>query len=296
MLEDRVALVTGGGRGLGQAFALALAQAGARVAVLARSAEQLACTVEKVEQAGGRALAVAADVTKRAAVEQAVAAVQAHLGPVEVLVNNAGTGGPVGPIWEVDPAAWWRCVEVHVKGALLCACAVLPGMVARRSGRIINISSAVARGAAPHQSAYVTSKTAVTRLTEAMAAELAEHNVRVFAIEPGTVRTAMTEKLMESPYMAPLQHTFAVGHDVPPQRAADLVVWLAGGRGDPLSGLLIGPRDDVHQLLARQHTIRRLGLHTLRVTPFGRRTVVAHAVSRALDWWHARRGRRNGAR
>src|SRR5262245_27237905 len=140
-LSGQVALVTGGGRGIGRAVAAALAGAGAAVEVLARSAGQLAEVVDAHTRAPGRALTHPADVTDRNAVEAAVAAVERQLGAVDLLVNNAGVGGPVGPLAESDPDAWWRCLAVILRGPLLCSRAVLPGMLARRRGRIVNVAS-----------------------------------------------------------------------------------------------------------------------------------------------------------
>jgi len=124
-LRGQVAVVTGGGRGLGRAFAQALAAAGAAVAVLARSADELAETVAAVERAGGRAREFRADVTDAAVVRTAIAAVEQALGPVDLLVNNAGVAGPFGPFWETDPDTWWRAVDVNLRGQILCAHAVL---------------------------------------------------------------------------------------------------------------------------------------------------------------------------
>ena len=148
-LVGRVALVTGGARGLGRVYALALAEAGAVVAVAARSADLLAETVTEIEAAGGRAVAVPTDVAHRPAVDALVAEVERRLGPVDVLVNNAGIGGPFGPFADTDPDAWWRCLEVNLRGPALCARAVLPGMLLRRRGRIINVTSSLGNGAEP---------------------------------------------------------------------------------------------------------------------------------------------------
>ena len=109
-LNGQVAIVTGGGRGIGRAMALALAEADAAVAVVARTAHQLAETVARVEQAGGRAIAFPADVTDQRAIERTVAQVEGQLGPVDLLVNNAAIAGPIAPAWEVDVDQWWRCV------------------------------------------------------------------------------------------------------------------------------------------------------------------------------------------
>jgi short chain dehydrogenase len=143
-LTDSVALVTGGGRGIGRAIALALAREGAAIAIAARSPEELGRTLAELHVIHGRAIAVRADVTDRAAVERTVADTEARLGPIDFLVNNAGSASTVGPIWEVDPDEWWREVEVNLRGPLLCARAVLPGMIARRRGRIVNMASGIA--------------------------------------------------------------------------------------------------------------------------------------------------------
>jgi NAD(P)-dependent dehydrogenase (short-subunit alcohol dehydrogenase family) len=246
-LTGQVALVTGGGRGIGRAIAASLARAGAAVAILARSDDQLAETAAGIATAGGRAIALPADVTDRVAVEGAVAEVVRRLGPIDLLVNNAGIGGPVGPLADSDPDEWWRCVEVNLRGPLLCSRAVLPGMLARRNGRIVNVASGAGTRAIPHISAYVTSKAALIRLAENLAAEVQGSGVRVFAIQPGTVRTGMAEAVLDSeqarrwlPWFA---EAFEKGQDVPPERAGRLVVLLASGRADALSGRFLAGTD-----------------------------------------------------
>ena len=117
---------------------------------------------------------------------------------MDLLVNNAGLAGPIGPTWETDPDDWWRCLEVNLRGPMLCSRAVLPGMIARGGGRIVNVASGAGTFAIPYLGAYVTSKTALIRFTEILALEAGQHGVKVFAIEPGTVRTAMAEYALES--------------------------------------------------------------------------------------------------
>ena len=117
---------------------------------------------------------------------------------MDLLVNNAGLAGPIGPTWETDPDDWWRCLEVNLRGPMLCSRAVLPGMIARGGGRIVNVASGAGTFAIPYLGAYVTSKTALIRFTEILALETGQHGVKVFAIEPGTVRTAMAEYALES--------------------------------------------------------------------------------------------------
>src|SRR5690242_19090297 len=140
-LADRVALVTGGGRGIGRLVALALAAHGAAVGLVARSADELAETVALVHEAGGIAAAAPADVTDEAGLAAAVDELSAALGPPDLLINNAGILGPIGPSWEVDGADWWRMMEVNVRGVMAAAILVLPSMIARGSGRILNITS-----------------------------------------------------------------------------------------------------------------------------------------------------------
>ena len=270
-LRGQVALVTGAGRGLGRAYARALASAGAAVAALARSADQLEATVALVEAAGGRAVALPADVADGPAVERAVAELERRLGPPDLLVNNAGVGGPIGPAWEVDPEQWWRTMEINLRGNFLCARAVLPGMVARRRGRIINLASNAGAFRWPLVSAYAVSKAALVKFTENLAAETRRHGVAVFAVHPGLVTVGLTEQALsadpaattDAP-MAWIRQEVAAGRAVPPERSGALVLALAGGRADALSGRYLTVDDDLAALVASADAIRRDDLYTLR--------------------------------
>ena len=141
LLAGQVAIVTGGGRGLGRAYAIALAKAGAAVAVTARTETEIQAVQREIEQHDGRALAIPADVTDAHAVAQMVATVEQQLGPVDLLVNNAGVLRALGHVSEVEADLWWREMEINVRGPFLCSQAVLPSMMKRKRGRIINLAS-----------------------------------------------------------------------------------------------------------------------------------------------------------
>jgi len=268
-LSGQVAVVTGGGRGLGCAYAAALAAAGAAVAIVARSADQLAEAAETIVAAGGRALALPADVTRAEDVARVAQEVERELGPVDLLVNNAGMAPPVGPLWEADREEWWRNVEVNLRGAFLPCHTFLPGMIARGLGRIVNVASGSGISAIPYFSAYVTSKTALIRMTEVLAAELRDTGVAVFSIEPGTVRTAMVEDIVRSDegqrWLPWLQRIFDEELDVTPEHSAEMVLLLASGRADRLSGRFLNRLDDLEALLAGADEIAATDLLTLRL-------------------------------
>jgi NAD(P)-dependent dehydrogenase (short-subunit alcohol dehydrogenase family) len=238
--------------------------------VVARTEDQLAETVALIEGAGGRAIAFPADVTDQQVVERMVSEVDRQLGPVDLLVSNAGHPGEVGATWQVDPDEWWRCIEVNLRGPFLCARAVLPGMIARHGGRIVTTASHTGLGLWPGLSGYAISKTAVIRLCETLAAETQEHGVRVFAIHPDGVKTALTASQFTAKaaekWFPGLYAMVAQGKGGrSPEPAADLVVFLASGRADALSGCFINVREDVAEMVQRAAEIKQGELYTLRL-------------------------------
>src|SRR5262249_54049875 len=155
------------------------------------------------------------------------------------LVNNAGTPGRIGPLWEADPEEWRRCVEVNLYGTFLCIRAVLPGMVARKRGRIINVASGAAASASGYMLAYGSAKAGIVRLTTGLAAETRAHGIQVFAINPGAVLTEMVQygrDSAEGRRYTPVFHTLPEQYWAPPERPAALCVLLASGQADALSG------------------------------------------------------------
>jgi 3-oxoacyl-[acyl-carrier protein] reductase len=189
-LRGKVALVTGGGRGIGRAIAVALAREGAAVAVTARSIEQLRETVDLVHQAGGQALAVPADIAQKAEADAMVRTVAQALGPVDILVNNAGVAA-FAPILEATPEDWRRMLDVNLFGALYCTQAVLPPMIERRRGWIIHISSSSGLKGYPEQGGYCASKHALNGFAKCLALETQHHGIRVHTICPGAVDTEL---------------------------------------------------------------------------------------------------------
>lgn len=194
-LQGRVALVTGGSRGIGRAIALALASAGAAVAVNYRQREnEAAAVVQEIERGGGRAIAVRADVSVAADVDAMMRGVESGLGVIDVLVNNAGTA-TVSDIESLTEAEFDRTLAVNLKSVFLCTQAVVPGMRARRWGRVVNLSSAAARGAGAIGVHYNASKAGIEGLTRGYAARLAREGVTVNAVAPGPIDTEMAEPL-----------------------------------------------------------------------------------------------------
>jgi NAD(P)-dependent dehydrogenase (short-subunit alcohol dehydrogenase family) len=248
-LQGQVALVTGGGRGIGRNVALELAAAGATVAVAARSADQIKETADEI---GG--LAIECDVSDREAVERMVAEVEAAHGRLDLLVSNAGISVSEDAAWELEPAEWWRVFEVNVLGVYLCCRAVIPGMLARGGGRIVNVASGAAYLPGTSSTSYSASKAAVHRFSETLALQLEPKGIPVFSISPGLVRTKMTEGFgANAPW-------------TPPELAPRLVRALASGRLDGLAGrYLHAEHDDIDDIAERIDQIRSEDLNAIRL-------------------------------
>ena len=257
MPSDRlegVALVTGGGRGIGASIAHELANAGMRVAISARSEDQVAAVAGEI---GG--LALVGDVSRADDVERWAETTERELGPIELLVCNAGISGSGVPFLDESPDEWWRVFEVNVLGAYLCCRAVAPRMVERGRGRIVNMGSGgsylpITNPTVALGTSYGASKAALGRFSETLAAALGPTGVRVFLMSPGLVRTDMTDSFGEN---APW---------TPPELAPKLVRVLASGRADALAGRYIhAEHDDIEDLILRADEIAADDLNALRL-------------------------------
>jgi len=239
-LDGKVAVVTGGGRGLGAAAAWALAEAGADVALLARSEDQIVSTAREIEDATGRKiLSCACDVTDETSVEEAASLVIATYGRVDALVNNAGIAH-VSPLLDLELVELRRVLDVNVVGTFLCTRAFGAHMIAQRKGTVINIASVAGLAGEPDITAYCASKHAVVGLTKALAVEWARHNVTVNAVAPGYFRTDLNKHALDDVKIGPK----IVGH-IPlhrvgqPEEIGPLIVYLASDAAAFMTGSVV---------------------------------------------------------
>lgn len=244
-MQNQVALVTGAGRGIGQAIATSLASEGAHVAVTARSQDQLEEFVQQTEAAGGSALAIPADLTDRDAVRRIVERVTEHWGPIEILVNNAGVGSSQDPkaVVEFDDDFWDLTLAVNVTAPYLLTKLVLPSMIERRWGRIINIASIAGKIPSLFGAAYSASKHALIGLTKVTAGEVAKHGITANAVCPGVTRSLMNDKRLEFDSQqlgVPIEKLEAdatpLGRRLVPEEIATLAVYLAGDGARAVNG------------------------------------------------------------
>lgn len=244
-LDKKVAVITGGGRGIGRAIALALAEAGADVVVMGRNQANLELVRDEVAALGRRTAARVCDVADAAAVREAFAWVRETVGPVDILVNNAGITASV-KFAETDDATWERIMRVNVTGPFFCCRAVVPDMAARGGGRIINIASIAALHGIPYSAAYSASKHALLGLTRSLALELARNKITANAICPGWVETDMVEDAvrnivaktgrMPDDARASILAMSSQQRMITPQEVAVVALRLAGPEGAGVTG------------------------------------------------------------
>jgi NAD(P)-dependent dehydrogenase (short-subunit alcohol dehydrogenase family) len=245
VLEGKICLVTGAGRGIGRSIAIAFAQEGARVAVTARSAAELDEVVGTIRSAGGQALAIVADLADGAAPNRIVEQVRAAWGPIQVLVNNAGIGSSANPkpVVSFDDDFWNLSLQINLTAPYLLTKAVLPEMLQARSGRIITVASINGKIGSLHGAAYAASKHGVLGLMRTLAMEVAREGITVNSICPGPVHTAMNDKRLayDSTRLGKSFDDLAagltpIGRRLEPDEIAPLAVYLASDASAAMTG------------------------------------------------------------
>lgn len=231
-LEGQTAIVTGGGKGLGRAIAEVMAEAGANVVIASRNAPELDDVVLAIKRAGGKALAYAADVADERQVQELVLSTQRWVGAASILVNSASVLDPIAPLARSDATSWLRHIAINVGGVYLCSRAVLPGMLERGHGRIVNVSSSAARRASAGWTAYCASKAAIDQMTRALALEIEDSGVTACSFYPGYMDTGMQERIrratpQEFPRVEEFRELERQGKLKDPREAARAIAYLA---------------------------------------------------------------------
>jgi NAD(P)-dependent dehydrogenase (short-subunit alcohol dehydrogenase family) len=266
--NGRVAIVTGGGYGIGREIAQSLARMGAAVSIVGRSQSRLDETMASIEVAGGRAMVFSADVANKSAVQRVVAETESKFGPVDILVSNAGLDGPFGPLWLNDTDAWRRTLDTNLFGSVVVAQSVLPGMVQRRKGHIVFVGSGGGLWPIPFDTGYSVTKAGIIRLAETLALEAEEYNVRCFVIHPGVVHTGMSDSVMDSPdgkRWLPKYDVALERGKTPIEWASQLCNFLVSGQADGLSGCFVSVNDDYRDMASRAKQIQEQDLYKLRL-------------------------------
>jgi NAD(P)-dependent dehydrogenase (short-subunit alcohol dehydrogenase family) len=279
-LQDRVAVIVGAGRGIGEAIALRFAAEGAKLVLAARTAPELQAVTELVKAAGGTANFVVADVTAPPEVASLVERSIELFGHIDILVNAAGIYGPIGRVWEIDAREWANAFSVNLFGAFLLCQAVLPHMIRAGRGKIINFSGGGATSPLCRFSAYGVSKAAVVRLTETLAEEVKEFNIQVNAIAPGAVDTKLQDSVLAAggragDLLQRIRRLRETGEGGTPREVpAELAVFLASEASRNLTGRLISAPNDkweswtderIEQVMSLPwFTLRRMDPFTLR--------------------------------
>jgi NAD(P)-dependent dehydrogenase (short-subunit alcohol dehydrogenase family) len=258
-LAGRTAIVTGAGRGIGRAVALRLAAEGMKVALVARTASDVEEVAAEITAAGGQALAFAADVADRAAVERVVRETEEAFGPAFVLLNNAARSAVWDgtKVWESDPDDWWSRVETNLYGPYLFARYALPAMVAQGEGYVLAMNSLGGAAAIPStDGAYPVSKSGLFRLTDQLAAQLKDTGVRAIDLSPGLVLTSANDG-----------GGMPASAFTPVERICDLVVACANGEWDDFSGRFLHATDDFDAVRAHREEIVANDTRVLRMLP-----------------------------
>lgn len=278
MPKDRLAginvLLTGASQGIGEKLALAMSEAGANLGLMARNEQAMSKVAREIRAQKRHAIPVPVDLSNPGSIRQAFEQVQRQLGSIDVLINGAGIQAPIGPLSENAPDAWESNFQVNLFGPMRLIHAILPEMMARRQGKIINFSGGGATAPRPNFSAYAASKTALVRLTETLAMELQPFNIQVNAVAPGAVNTQMLTEVITAGERAGGEYELALERarngGTPPELVCELIVFLASADSGALTGKLISaPHDPWRSWAGSDADLNSSPLYTLRrLDPF----------------------------
>ena len=244
-LENKVVLITGSGGGMGRSHAVLMAERGARVVVHDIDSDRVAETADLVRAAGFPPHAIRVDMRDTDALAEAIAETERSYGPVDVLVNNAGIGGQGLAFGDIDVETFDAMFEVHVRGTFFATRAVIPGMKARRTGKIVNIGSNFAMGGCHFASHYAAAKSAISGLTKSWARELAPFNITVNAVAPGLLETNLTLGSIGRERIRAMAAEVPLGRIADPVEISYSVAWLASAETDFMTGQVISPNGGV---------------------------------------------------
>lgn len=268
-MKNKVAIITGGGRGIGKAIAKRFAENGSIVVLTARSKNEINDTLKEIEKNGGQGISVQTDISKHSDVTRLVKTVLENYSKIDILVNNAGVVKPIKPIHEVDIEEWEHNLGINLFGAFYCIKTILPYMISKNYGKIINLSGGGAFNSMPNFSAYSASKAAIVRLTETVAAEVKEYNISVNAISPGAIKTKIISDIIESGEIAGMEQPKAKdviekgGADI--EKVTALALFLASDESNGLSGKTISAQwDDLGYIRNNISTIQKSDKYTMK--------------------------------
>ena len=249
-IREKSVLIAGAGRGIGKRLAMGFAEAGARVGLLARSQPELDLAKLEIEQAGGNALRIRADIRDVEQMNAAVDRIRVVFGGLDVLVVAAGVQGPIGPFVATKPKAWNEAIEINLIGVANACRAALPPMIEKRSGKIILLTGGGSADSRPNFTAYAAAKTAIVRLAECLADEVRDHNVQVNGMAPGASYSHMTDEILNAgedkagrKEIEDAERVRVTG-GVSPEKQIQLAVFLASEGSNHISGKLIHVNDD----------------------------------------------------
>jgi NAD(P)-dependent dehydrogenase (short-subunit alcohol dehydrogenase family) len=274
--RDKVIVITGASSGVGLETARQLAGQGGEIVMIVRDQARGEHARSQVAEAaaGKPPVLLTADLSVQADIRRVAHQVRDRYDHADILINNAGISGPVGPLWQAQTAEWWRAIEVNLGGAFVLTQLALEHMIPAGKGRIINVTSYAGVYRWPLLSAYAASKAALVKLTETLAEETRPHGVSVFSVDPGLLPIGLGQAALrasagrETPagrVQRWIRDQLAAGRGADPEEAARLIIALASGRADRLSGRHLSVNDNLDALLPRIDQIERDDLHTLRL-------------------------------